>query len=232
MIYIVRHGETDINVEDRVNDSNIDTGINATGKDQARRVGIYLKNVRKLNKNNCIMITSPAIRTVQTALIIKSIINKGIKLISDDRIIETNKGILSGLKKDDKLNKKYIAEFDKLTKSADTLSKNEKIETALNTLTPKYKMESVEKIRTRLREFFNDLSVDGENIIVVTHGGIITNILLYIMKIYDVMSIGLSNGANCSITVIEKTGQQTPEYKLLTFPNIEHLSKRVNRSKS
>ena len=116
MIYIVRHGETDINVEDRVNDSNIDTGINDKGKEQARQVGVYLKNGRKLNKNNCIMITSPAIRAVQTALIIKSIINKSAKLISDGRIIETNKGILSGLKKDDKLNKKYIAEFDKLTK--------------------------------------------------------------------------------------------------------------------
>ena len=58
MIYIVRHGETDVNIEDRVNDSNIDTGINDKGKEQARQVGIYLKNGRKLNKNNCIIFDS------------------------------------------------------------------------------------------------------------------------------------------------------------------------------
>ena len=45
LIYIVRHGETEMNVDEKVNDSNIDTEINKNGKKQAKKNGrIFKKN--------------------------------------------------------------------------------------------------------------------------------------------------------------------------------------------
>ena len=229
MIYIIRHGETEINAEDRINDSNIDTGINERGRTQARQTGAYLKNVRKLTKNNCIIFTSPAIRTVQTALIIKNIIDKNIKLIPDERIIETSKGILSGLKKDDTTNRKYNDSIDNLLKATDTLSKNLHMEAVLNTINPKYKVEPIDKIRTRLQSFFNSLPNDSPNIVVVTHGGIMTAILIHILNILDISNDEFTRGVNCAIMAIEKIGKQKPIYKLLLFPNGEHLTERSKR---
>jgi broad specificity phosphatase PhoE len=229
MIYIIRHGETEINAEDRINDSNIDTGINEKGREQARQTGTYLKNVRKLTKNNCIIFTSPAIRTVQTALIIKNIIDKNIKLIPDERIIETSKGVLSGLKKDDAANKKYNDSIDKLLKASDTLTKNERMRDVLDTLNPKYKIEPIEKISNRLQSFFGSLPNNVENIIVVTHGGIMTSIIIHIMNILDVSNDEFTRGVNCAIMVIEKTGKQKPIYKMVLFPNGEHLAQRSKR---
>ena len=84
LIYIIRHGETDMNTSGKVNDANIDTSINAKGKKQAKKTGEYLKKVRKLNDSNCVIYTSPAMRAVQTATIIKNEINRKLLIKIND----------------------------------------------------------------------------------------------------------------------------------------------------
>ena len=235
LIYIVRHGETEMNVDEKVNDANIDTEINKNGKKQAKKTGEYLKKIRKLNGDNCHIYTSPALRTVQTASIIKNIINKDIKMISDIRLIETDKGKLSGLSKTDKDCMDFDNAIDKVMKY-----KSEIIFPTLNKLNPKYNVEPLEHVETRIKEFFNDLPMDKPNIVLVTHSGIITSIIVYLMNIMPIIKGDQTKGKNCTITVIKKEKEKIKDHKnpihhidisirinqkytLMSFPNTEHL---------
>lgn len=85
MIYIVRHGETDFNVEGRYG-GRIDVPLNENGIKQAKMVSENLKNI-KFDK----VFSSPLIRAYQTA----QIIYKG-EIIKDDRLIERDNGDLEG----------------------------------------------------------------------------------------------------------------------------------------
>ncbi len=222
LIYIIRHGETDVNVSGRVNDVNIDTSINATGIKQAKATGKYLKKTRKLNGSNCIIYASPSKRAVQTATIIKNIIDKKIKIKYDRRILETDKGVMSGLYKTDKIVKKYNRSIDAELKNRDTLYQRENIFKILNKINPLYNVEPVDKVRNRVIYFFNNLPIN-KNIIVITHAGIITSSMVFLMNIIQTMEGDISKGKNCTITVIKKEGKSKPKYSLLTFPNTEHL---------
>lgn len=224
LIYIIRHGETDMNTSGKINDANIDTSINAKGKKQAKKTGEYLKKVRKLNGSNCVIYTSPAMRAVQTATIIKNEINRKLKMQSDERLLETNKGILSGLSKTDKLNKKYSNDIEKALKKGDTLHNRERITDVLNIINPKYGVEPIAVIKKRVVDFFNNLPMDKPNVVIVTHDGIVTSILIHVMRIMQIIKGDQSRGKNCTITAMEKTGsKKNPIYTLLTFPNTEHL---------
>ena len=85
MIYIVRHGQTNLNVEGRYG-GRIDTPLNKEGIAQAKKLKEKFKNI-KLD----IVITSPLIRTIQTA---NEITSK--EKITDERIIERSNGDLEG----------------------------------------------------------------------------------------------------------------------------------------
>lgn len=75
IIYVVRHGETDTNLNNKVNDKNISVTINKTGIKQAKKTGKYFIK-RKLSKSNCIIYSSPSERALATA----KIINKELKM--------------------------------------------------------------------------------------------------------------------------------------------------------
>lgn len=92
-LYIVRHGETEYNKIGLMQGiSNIP--LNSTGKKQALEV------LEKLNDVDIdLVITSPLIRTKETASIIMK--NRSVRTITDSRIIERGMGKLEG--KDTKL---------------------------------------------------------------------------------------------------------------------------------
>ena len=69
IIYVVRHGETDMNLNEKINDKNMPATINKTGIKQAKKTVMYFKN-RKLSKSNCIIYSSPSERAMDTAKII------------------------------------------------------------------------------------------------------------------------------------------------------------------
>lgn len=85
MIYIIRHGQTDWNVEGRYA-GRIDIPLNKTGINSAKKLKEKFKN-----KRIDVVISSPLIRAQQTA---KCITDK--ELILDDRIIERSNGDLEG----------------------------------------------------------------------------------------------------------------------------------------
>lgn len=96
MIYIVRHGQTDYNVEGRYA-GRIDVQLNEKGIEQANIIKEELKNIH-FDKVYC----SPLNRAITTAHIIS---NQDI--IIDDRLIERNNGLLEG-----KLKTEIIEEID------------------------------------------------------------------------------------------------------------------------
>lgn len=90
MIYIVRHGETDYNVEGRYG-GRIDVELNAKGIEQAYAVKKVLKDIKF-----DIVISSPLKRAYKTATIITDT-----EITIDDRIIERDNGELEGKLKQD-----------------------------------------------------------------------------------------------------------------------------------
>ena len=90
MIYIVRHGETDYNVEGRYG-GRIDVELNAKGIEQAHTIQNELKDIKF-----DIVISSPLKRAHKTATIITNS-----KINIDNRIIERDNGELEGKLKQD-----------------------------------------------------------------------------------------------------------------------------------
>ena len=85
MIYIVRHGETDYNVEGRFA-GRLDIPLNNKGINQAYALHEKLKNIKF-----DLVISSPLSRALETAKIITNN-----KIIIDNRIIERSNGELEG----------------------------------------------------------------------------------------------------------------------------------------
>lgn len=85
MIYIVRHGKTDWNIEGRIA-GRTDISINEQGREEAKLVCDKLKDV-----DFDYVFVSPLKRTIETA---KIITDK--ELILDDRLIERSNGTLEG----------------------------------------------------------------------------------------------------------------------------------------
>lgn len=224
MIYIIRHGETEMNFSNRVNDKNIDTTLTKKGMSQAKKTGIYLKKIRHINSTNSVIFTSPLLRTIQTTTIIKDQINKKLQIFKDDRLVEVDKGDLSGLLYDDKKIQTFRKKIDDVLRKGDTLYKNEQLIKISDELDAKYHMEPASNIRSRLLQFFGDIPMNIENIIIITHYGIIESILRYIMNIVPTLSGDLTKGSNCCIMAIKKDiFHKCPIYTLLSLPNTEHL---------
>jgi probable phosphoglycerate mutase len=117
LIYNIRHGETEANVNGQVNDKSVITPINKKGKLQSIKTGKYLKKEHQLTNKNCIIYSSPSIRAFETAeLIAKELGIKNHNIIKDERINELDHGLLSGSKESDSINKQYMIEFNKLPK--------------------------------------------------------------------------------------------------------------------
>ena len=149
MLYIVRHGETDWNKEGRCQGhSNIP--LNEQGRNQAREVREKLKDV-----NFDVVFCSPLDRTIETA----RIITDG-KLITDDRIIERNNGVLEGKNK---------TEIKEIKSRADYKDED-------------YNVETPEELQVRANIFLDDIlpKYKGKNILIVTHGGITVNLRSYL----------------------------------------------------
>lgn len=218
-IYVVRHGETDANVEKRVNDKNVITPLNKQGKEQAQKTGGYLKKEFCETSKKCIIYSSPSIRAVETATIIAKELKINPKdIIQDERINELDHGLLSGTKEDDKINKDYMKEFNKLPK--DPIKLELAFEKFDKVIEKKFKTETMNNIVKRLKSFYKSLPKDKKNIIVVTHGGIVQGTIMTLFNIKPQVKGDLSNGKNCTINCITK---EKNKYDLITLPNTLHL---------
>ena len=85
-IYVIRHGETDVNLENKINSLNEDD-LNKIGIMQAKQVGRLLEEI-----DYDFIISSPLIRTKHTAELL-NVKNK--KISFDNRLIERDAGVFT-----------------------------------------------------------------------------------------------------------------------------------------
>ena len=154
-IFVVRHGQTNLNLEHRLQGSGCDFELNETGRNQAKSL-----SASKILPNNAKIICSPLIRTIETAKIACNKERNEIKI--DERITDRNMGNFEGNTK---------TENAKILEKYENISMYECYEEGV---------ERTEDYMGRLKSFLSDLISDCEkkldtddprSIIVVTHCG-------------------------------------------------------------
>ena len=150
MIYIIRHGQTDWNIEKRTQ-GHTDIALNTNGIKQAELIAEKIADLKIDN-----IISSDLKRAYMTAQIINKNLNKTIE--KDKRIREFCFGTLEGITR------------DKITQETwDDFNKNPK----------QYNAETKEEIFNRIKSFIDDINLN-KNTLVVTHGGAIRMIKYYL----------------------------------------------------
>ena len=151
MIYIIRHGQTDWNIEHRTQ-GHTDIALNINGIKLAELMAQKIANL-KIDT----IISSDLKRAYMTAQIINKKFNKNIE--TDKRLREFSFGTLEGITR------------EKITPEIwDDFNKNPK----------KFNAEKREEIFNRIKSFINDIKSNDKNILVVTHGGPIRMIKYYL----------------------------------------------------
>lgn len=170
-LYVVRHGQTIVNVKELINDRNI-IGINKEGKKQAN---IAAKQLEKINID--LIFCSPLRRTKQTCKIINK--NK-VKVIYDKRIIERDSRSMQ-FKNAEKLN---LEEWYDVNKTI--VYKNS---------------EGFKSILDRVKKFLEEVKIKypDKAILIVTHGDVCKAIYAYLNNITDAKEISLFKQGNCEI---------------------------------
>ena len=196
-IYIVRHGETDWNKEGKIQGAEADIPLNNVGKEQAKKLALYVKNYRMQKHNIDCIWTSPLSRAKETAEIIKQDIMIE-SLIVYNELVETGMGKLSGLNKTDELlklwdnckrNNKYLS----IEKDEEMIYRMKEANNMLN-----IGIENHELIVNRCAKIIKEIKASiYNNIIIVTHSGFINVLLSYI---YNIPESIIKGGGNCSIS--------------------------------
>ncbi|MBX4204773.1 MAG: histidine phosphatase family protein [Candidatus Doudnabacteria bacterium] len=150
-ITIVRHGETDSNIEHRYMGQKIDESLNETGVQQVEKLALHLSPDFNL------ILCSPLKRAFETAQIISKKLNIPVEIKRE--LIERDGGELSGM-----LWKDTVAKYNL---SLSTFEKN------LDFDFSPYGGESIEQVRQRVNKFFDDVEKNykDKKLLVVTHGG-------------------------------------------------------------
>lgn len=174
-IYVVRHGQTIVNVKNLVNSINR-IGLNKTGKREASIAAEQMKDV-KIDLIYC----SPLRRTRQTCKIINK--NK-IKVLYDKRIIERNSRSMQF----EKVQKLDLNEWYNVNKTI--LYKNS---------------EGFKCVLDRVKEFLEEMKskYPNKSILIVTHGDICKAIYSYLNNITEAEEIKLFDQGNCEIKKYE-----------------------------
>jgi len=150
MIYLVRHGQTDWNVEKKTQ-GHTDIPLNDKGREQARSLSLSISKLRVES-----IISSDLLRAKETAKIINEAC--GVHLIFDQRLREINYGDLEGIPRD-------------------TLKPE--IWDIFNMTPEKLNAEPFTNLFTRIKILFDELSDKQGNILIVTHGGPLRMIMYY-----------------------------------------------------
>ncbi len=161
IIYLIRHGETTSDVEDRYG-GEYDDHLTDKGKEQCNKLAQKI-NDKKIE----IIYHSPKIRAIETAKILAKTIKADLQKVED--IKERNhSGILTGMIKSE-AKEKYPEEIAKL-------EKDKKYHAITGS-------ESYDSFKNRIINAFRELfNTDHNTIAVVTHGGPIT---CYIREVLD-----------------------------------------------
>ncbi len=158
-LYIFRHGETDYNVEKRMQGC-LDIPLNANGIAQAQQLAQKLSNI----KFDCVF-SSPLSRALETA----KIAIKNCKIITDDKLQEWNLGIFCG---------KIIHATDEPANTPVDMTQDI-INVPLALLSDDDYIPDGGESHNMFKQRINDAIIhiakntDAENIGIATHGGVI-----------------------------------------------------------
>lgn len=174
-IYVIRHGETDINIQNRINSLN-DEDLNENGIKQAIQLREELENI-----NYDLIIASPLTRTKHTAELLNA---KEVDIIYDERLLERDAG---------KLTKMPISQID--TNDWYNLKPKNYYENA----------ETVKHLLERIYQFLEEIKNKflGKDIILVTHGGVSKGITSYFKGIPEDGNLEIYKHKNCEIHLFE-----------------------------
>lgn len=160
LVYLVRHGETDWNKEKKFQ-GHADIPLNEKGLQQAERASFYLAN-----KNISAVYSSDLMRASKTGEIIARL--HGLQVIKDQRLREINFGVWEGLDFNN-IYTQYRKEFDEWYRDT------------FNSTIPGG--DSIKKVLQNILSFFEDLSKEGwQEVVVATHGGVIKSLLWHIKR--------------------------------------------------
>ena len=231
-IYLFRHGETDHNIIHRSQGCEIESILTDNGKQQAMKLGNYLLKYSPFD----LVVSSGLIRANQTADIIANIINYTKPILIIDNFKEKCNGEISGTTKEErKTNPKFDKMFElekKYDEELDPIKKREIFYQNNIILNQLYNSELLKTFRHRIKKGLIELYNRTEkNIIVISHGGTITDLLRILTGIDDMIEISgnKKNGTNCLMSylqVFEKTllnNKIKQKIKIIKLLTIEHL---------
>lgn len=191
-LYIVRHGETATNFENKVNGSGTDLSLNEAGRNQAKKLS------QQININNFDEIySSPLKRAYQTA----EILNQNTHTIRvDPRLTEINYGFWDGLTVN-----------ETISAHPDGYDENKLI--SINYIKYSPDGESFEKVFKRVQSFIKDMSEKkNEKILVVCHGFITRSFVKVVTHIPNISDLMEPNNASVVKIHISQTGHPYLNY--------------------
>ncbi|MCQ6276948.1 histidine phosphatase family protein [Bacillus sp. V3B] len=156
-LYIVRHGETEWNKEERIQ-GRLNSSLTTKGKEYAKLLSERLKDTEFDH-----ILSSPSERTLETAQLIKG--NRNIRIRTDERIMEMHMGPWQGMKKTE-IKALYPYEYDHFMNKPDGYRNKG--------------AESFVDMNKRAVDFLNEIrsrKISG-NLLVVTHGLFIKSLYL------------------------------------------------------
>jgi len=195
-LILIRHGETEANSKE-VYEGSTGGKLTEKGKAQARKVALRLRD-EKVD----VIYVSDLKRAVDTA---KEIIkyHPNAEVIHDPRIREQKEGVLEG------------TPYGTLTREA------EKRGLPRQEFRPEGG-ESINDMQLRVENFLKDVirKETRENLLLVTHGGVIVGVLLYLLNIPREEYKKLMHD-NTAVSIIELDFKD--RHKLITLNCIKHL---------
>lgn len=198
-IYIIRHGQTDFNLQGIVQGSGVDSSLNETGKAQAQAFYEAFKNV-SFDK----VYTSTLRRTMET---IKGFLDSGLPHQAEAGLNEISWGTNEGKKITPEEDAYYHWMIEQWQKGNTAL----RIEGG----------ESPEDVVARQKPVIEkwNQAVDEKTILVCMHGRAIRILLCQLLN-YPLKSMDMFEHSNLCLYLLENTGSM---YIVKTYNDVDHL---------
>jgi len=189
-LYLMRHAVSEGN-EKGLFQGKMDFPLSEKGREQSLKAAQFLRKHFKFER----IISSPQKRALQTARIVAEVLNLPLEV--DDRIREISYGVMEGLPHEE------VKKWDLYPKWLENPVEN-----------PIEGVDDFEELEGRLQSFLNDL--EGENILIVTHGGIVRALTCLVTGIGFQHMWRFSVG-NCSLSLLEIKEKKPPRGKVKFF---------------
>lgn len=198
-IYLVRHGETEYNKDDRIQGQGVDAELNEWGEKQSQALARYFKDI-EIDK----IYSSSMQRAEQTAGIIAD--QKSMSVTSSAELVEMSYGTMEGNDKQD-----VLADIEKLHKNWDD---------GMVTLAPDQGESPVEVYRRANKEMMQLLEANkGRRLLFVLHGRLL-RILLAVWLEMGLNRMSELTQDNASINLVKWDGDR---FEAEFLNNKEHL---------